>query len=247
MVIVAFVVFVVIGLGTSLVMMFGVNELTKSISSGDISGLVKNLTDDADLIASGFRDEGEESAAVSGDPISFDPVASLPEVKEFSGEGSKLLSIDAMYVRSDGTLDLTATSYRPTVDYEFYRETAAPEDAPPIGAGGSIERKWYETVTVSVYRPGETRHVTSMGGGINKSYYYTNKGMDRSVDGPTGVVPGVELAEPKCSFADLWKVALEEGAAEDAVAMIEYTEDGYDFSISGLDINLEFDAECTLL
>src|SRR5258706_5725111 len=103
---------------------------------------------------------GEGTRPIPGDASNFDPIAVYPEVSKFAGENVRLQSIRIYYVRSDGTIDLGA-SYRPYVEYSFYRQLAAPPaNAPPIGAGGSPNQTWYETITVNVSSP-RSYHVRS--------------------------------------------------------------------------------------
>ena len=186
-----------------------------------------------------------DTREVPGDPASFDPIASLGGVSDFAGSDAQLISIDARFVRSDGTMDLTA-SYTPgpRVNYEFALPTDPPADAPPVGAGGGST--WYLPVTIEVYQPGQWRHVTSMGGGVSTEYSYMNKGMDRDTSSPT-TSPREFVPEPTCSFADLWQVAIQQKEApEDAVATITYDGRGYYFRISDLGISEYFDADCQL-
>lgn len=197
------------------------------------------------LFQSGFG--MSDTRSVSGDAAHFDPITSLPDVRAYAGEGAQLTSIDANYVRSDGTLDLTASSYLPRATYEFVRELdAPPPDAPPIGAGGSVNGRWYEPVEIAVYQPGQWRSVTRIGGGVSNSYTYMNQGMQREVDDATSS-PEPILPDPTCSFADLWQVALKQDAPADAVAIIDYEADGYSFNISGASIYLQFDQQCKLV
>jgi hypothetical protein len=115
-----------------------------------------------------------DTRPVPGDPRNFDPVAALPGVREYAGEGAQLVSIEAYYVRSDGTLDLNA-SYRPYTTYKFYREVPPPADAPPVGAGGKAGGKWYEPVQVRASEPGQWYHVTRTGGGVSQEFSYKNE------------------------------------------------------------------------
>lgn len=188
-----------------------------------------------------------DTRPVPGDPRRFDPVAALPGVRDYAGEKANLVSISAYYVRADGTMDLNA-SYdpKPNVTYEFYREASPPENAPPVGAGGTAGGAWYEKVTISAYEPGQWRHVTRIGGGVSTEYSYENQGMERDIDSPTATIYDTFVPDPACSFTRLWSTALERGAPADAVAIIEYDSYGYDFSISGADISLEFDQDCKL-
>jgi hypothetical protein len=177
---------------------------------------------------------------VPGDAKAFDPIAALPEVAAQAGEGAELTLLDAYYVRSDGTLDLTA-SYHPYVNYAFVRKVPTPADAPPIGAGGKADASWYEPVTIKAYEPGSWWQVRSG----NNSYSYMNRGMKRDTSRPT-TSPNAIIPLPKCTFKQLWSAALEKGAPKDAVAVIRYSERGYRFNIDGADIRLEFDLACQL-
>lgn len=194
----------------------------------------------------------EETFELKSDTKNFAPYLAIDDIRSHIDPGAKITSVDIAYVRSDGTMDLTAKNYRPTVKYEFYRElTTPPKEAPPIGAGGTKEGKWYEPVTADVYEPGQWRHVTSMGGGVSRSYSYSNKGLDLDRGTPTTSVPKF-IEDPKCSIKDFWLVAIKKGAPADAVASIDYDESGYSFDIRGaLDvkgerISLEFDQNCKL-
>jgi hypothetical protein len=183
-----------------------------------------------------------DTRPVPGDSRHFDPIAAYPVIVDYAGGKSNLVSIFALYVRSDGTLDLNA-SYRPYVTYEFYREMdTPPADAPPVGAGGTVSGTWYEPVQIRAYEPGQWRRVS--GGGVG--YTYMNQGMERDTSSPT-TNPSDEFVDmPVCSFKQLWDVALTKDAPKDAVATIEYDIDGYEFRISDTSISLEFDFDCQL-
>ena len=195
----------------------------------------------------------EQTAPVPGDATRFDPVASYPAVIAHAGVDAKLLSIDAQFVKSDGTMDLLA-DYDPNVDYDFYTELKdPPKDAPPVGAGSNPEGKWYRKIKVEVYRPGQGRSVSQMGSGGNFSYSYTNRGMDRDTDDPVSNMSEKEVPDPKCSFADLWKTAIAKGAPQGAVASITYKADSstekpaYEFVVRDTKVDLNFDADCKLI
>ncbi|HVO41555.1 MAG TPA: hypothetical protein VMT34_02975 [Aggregatilineales bacterium] len=188
-----------------------------------------------------------QTRALPGSAGAFDPVASFAAVSAFAGSDAQLTSISAANVRSDGTLDLNATySPAPRVDYEFVHEVPRPADAPPVGAGGTGTGPWYEPVTIEVYQPGARRHVTRIGGGVSTSFDYVNDGMTRDTDSPTTSLSDPIVVAPKCGFADLWKVALQNDAPKDAVARIDYKAAGYSFSISALKVYLQFDLDCRL-
>lgn len=185
-----------------------------------------------------------ESIAVPGDATHFDPITAFDEVQKFAGEGAMLLSMDATYVRSDGTLDLTAEAYRPTVTYAFVRQLAEPPtNAPPIGAGGSVNDEWFEPIEVELSRPGQGYTRRTGGGEIS----YVNQGMERDVETAVNRMSQEVIEAPQCSLAKLWESALAQDAPREAVAIIHYDADGYDFRISDTNISLEFTPECQLV
>jgi hypothetical protein len=182
-----------------------------------------------------------DTREVPGDATRFDPIANFATIKAYAGSGAQLTGMDAYYVRSDGTLDLTA-DYYPRVDLDFVIPTTAPANAPPIGAGGSADGEWYIPVEVDIFQPGQWRKVSSSG----RSYTYMNRGMQRDVEEPTSSERTI-LPDPACSFADLWAVALTKDAPSGAVAMIDYDASGYRFYISDVSISLQFDMDCQLI
>lgn len=187
-----------------------------------------------------------ESRPITGDASRFDPMAGLKDAQAFAGKDAQLATISATYVRSDGTMDLTATySPAPNTEYTFLREIPRPADAPPVGVAGSTDGQWYEPITIEAFKPGQRRHVTTTSGGVRASFTYVNEGMLKQVEEPT-TRPFDEVAPaPACAFTDLWETAIDEGAPEDAVAIIEYDVEGYTFNISGTMV-LRFDHDCNL-
>ncbi len=211
--------------------------VTMVLIIGGVAGMIFAMTS--------LTSSWEETFDLKGDPTRFDPFAAIDEMRSHIDMNAKLSKISVNYVKADGTMDLSA-KYRPTVDYDFYRELEeAPEDAPPVGAGGTKTGKWYEPVQAEVYVPGQWRHVTRMGGGMNTEYSYVNKGIDLDRDPPT-TTPSEFVEDPTCTIADFWKVAIKKGAPADAVARVDYGTRGYDFRISDAKINLEFDNNCKL-
>lgn len=187
----------------------------------------------------------EETFALTGDTTHFDPIASVNEIRSHIDPNAKLSSIEISYIRSDGTMDLSA-KYNAKATYQFYRELAQPpKDAPPVGAGGTVNGKWYEPVSAEVYEPGQWRHVTKMGGGVSTEYSYENKGIDLDRDNPTAA-PQKFVDDPKCQIKDFWKIAIGKGAPADAVARVDYGDSGYEFRISDADISLKFTNDCKL-
>jgi hypothetical protein len=208
-----------------------------------------------------------QTRPVEGDPAKFDPLAGYAAALAFAGEGAVLVSMEASQVRPDGTTDLTATyTSAPYVEYEFVIPIPRPANAPPVGAGGTEAGQWYQPIIIRAFQPGQQRRVTTTGGGIGRSYTYTNQGMSRELKdpttkidliralGPSGEGPAEATAAadqpsasgPACSFVDFWQAALERDAPPDAVAKITYDADGYEFRISGARVNLDFGFDCTL-
>lgn len=181
---------------------------------------------------------GEGTRPVPGDASAFDPIASYDAVAKYAGDNVKLQSINVYYVRSDGTMDLNA-SYNPYVEYEFYHELASPPaNAPPVGAGGSANQKWYEVIRVRI-RQAHGWHVKSN----NSEYDYYDFGMSHDTQTPTSSVQ-TSIPAPTCSLKRLWSAAMENGAPKDAVARVEYNENGYEFTISDISIRMKFDNDC---
>lgn len=205
------------------------------VSLGPLSNMVNSLAG------------GPEMRPISGDASRFDPLLSLSEARELAGDDVQVASIKAHYVRSDGTMDLNATyTPAPYVIYKFLREVPRPENAAPIGAGGATAGPWYQPIEINAFKPGQRRRQTTTSGGSSVTIDYVNQGMTRTVADPTSNVSDPPTSDPICKFTDLWAVALEQDAPTDAVAVIEYNEDGYRFYISGV-ISLKFDQECQLI
>ncbi|HYO89408.1 MAG TPA: hypothetical protein VER79_12215, partial [Candidatus Limnocylindrales bacterium] len=186
-----------------------------------------------------------------GEASTFDPFAALPEVTAFAGAEAQLAEIEAVQVRSDGTQNLNAdyAPPRPRTTYTYFREVPRPENAPPLGAGGSAGDQWYEPITIEAYQPGAMSQITRTGGGMNIRTQFVNQGLKRQVNDPTNSLSFNDsgfVAAPKCTTRQLWSTALERGAPADAVASITYNADGYEFRISGIGVSLTFDANCRL-
>lgn len=192
---------------------------------------------------------GEDTREVPGDPAAFDPIASFTQIAEYAmGEADaiRFIEMDATFVKSDGTLDLTAESYFPQVTYRFAIPSERPEDAPPIGAGGSTG-DYEQRVTIKAWRPGQIRSVSRTEGGVRTEYTYRHLGLERDVDSPSPANNQEGLPVPTCSFADLWETAIQHDAPRDAVAIIRYERGEYRFNISGVSVSLRFDQSCNLI
>ena len=159
--------------------------------------------------------------SVPGDQTHFDPIAAYDTIHKAVGADMVLDSIDIYYVRSDGTLDLTA-GYEPHVDYTFARALdAPPPSVPPIGVSGVTTDQWYEMARVY----------------LKKDSMEINRANSQSIK---------PMPTPTCPLHTLWSVALEKGARKDAVATIYISASGYYFQIDALNVNLNFDLTCHL-
>jgi hypothetical protein len=183
----------------------------------------------------------EGTTDVPGDTRRFDPIAALPAVKTFAGGGAELVSIDALYVREDGTQDLEA-SYAGNNDsttYHLVRANSEKVDTTaPVGA--RKPKLPYETVVVAISKPHGVSQ--SVNGGPPQSK--THKGMEVRPQGP---VADKKVVQAPCSFAKLWGVAKANGAPAGAVAKIQYDATGYTFGIDGAGVTLRFDTACQLV
>ncbi len=193
-----------------------------------------------------FNPFGEDTREVPGDAAAFDPIASYAEIAAYAQDEAaevEFVEMSAYYVKSDGTLDLTVTTYHPNVSWEFVVPAPRPENAPPVGAGGSPDDRYFQTVTIRAYEPGQMRSVSRTSGGVRTSYTYRHLGLERDVDDPS-TSRDTATPPPTCSFKTLWDTAAERGAPREAVAIITYRQGKYDFWIQDTDVRLEFNAQC---
>jgi hypothetical protein len=183
---------------------------------------------------------------VPGDPSQFDPVGMFETIRSEAGEGLVLTRFEATGVRPDGRIDLTDKVVDGDVRYRFIRAVEPPANQPPLGAGGSAEPVWKEETRVHVRRRGwhHTGTRTDADGGTVQTYD-RSRGLEVRTFDPRPGAPDDGLAPPACDLADLWRVAIERGAPQNAVATIDYYGGRYNFSISGTDVRVGFDADCT--
>ena len=180
-------------------------------------------------------------APPGADPSRYDAVASVAEVGRFVGPGAELVDMECRGVREDGTIDLNQTWG--SCEYDFVRQLAEPPaDAPPVGAGGSPDGRWFVATRVNVYQPGQWRHVTTG----SSEYDYQHQGMEKSDGTPSGTPSGEAIPAPACKFADLWAIAKQNGAPSGAVADIDYDKDGYEFDIRDAGVDLDFGTDCAV-
>jgi hypothetical protein len=185
----------------------------------------------------------EETYPVPGDAAKFKPFDALAGIRERVGKDARLTEVEIWLVRSDGTVDLTATyTPSPRVLYTFVRPAKnPPAEMPPIGAGRKEGDIWLEEVKVECFRPGQVRHVKKMGGSVNKEYRFSNEGMVLTFGSPSmGTLPE-DLGSPKVSVEEIWSVAIGKGAPKEAVARITWSSRGYEFRVDGWDSILRWD------
>ncbi|MGC4121734.1 MAG: hypothetical protein QM765_45590 [Myxococcales bacterium] len=170
--------------------------------------------------------------AVPGDETRFDPIAAYSAAAEYAGPGAKLVSVAALFVRQDGTMDLTLTpSPSPTAIYTFARENRDPK----------VTGAKFETITVMVAEPYRT---VSFGKGEDVDTYVC-RGMDRTVS-HGGNVPATSVPPPACPISQMFSQAIQRGAAPGAMANVLYGPGGYAFTLASPRLSLQFGMDCQL-
>lgn len=191
----------------------------------------------------------EHSQPVPGDATHYDPVARYPDALAYAGSDARLLSIKARFVRSDGTMDLTA-AYEPgpSTVYTFVHDAPPAKNTPPPGVRSADRDFSKQQVVVTLSRPNQTLRTIGFGGSSFAGYKYVNQGMRRD-EGRPGVSTSLTVTDaPRCSFADLWKQALhtQNSIPRDAVATIEYEAGRYRFQVVDQP-QLSFSSDCHLV
>jgi hypothetical protein len=184
----------------------------------------------------------EDTREIEGEASHYDPIAAFDTVSDYAGENAELTSLEAYYVRSDGTMDLNA-EYYPRVDYDFYRVVSETDgNEVPLGAPNSTAdaEVLYQAVSISVWKPYQMRGVST-----SNNYSYMHLGMEREIDEPVRNRPAEAIPAPVCTFAELWATAIEKAdAPAEAVAVIQYNAEGYYFYINDTDVRVYFDFDC---
>ncbi|TVQ90598.1 MAG: hypothetical protein EA397_12260 [Deltaproteobacteria bacterium] len=187
---------------------------------------------------------------LAGDLERFDPMARLPEMSEHAGDGAQLQLMSLKGVRPDGRIDLTDRQVDGSAQYIFVRPSEPPRDAPPVGAGGSIDGRWQRRVLVLAERRGS--HVTRRGG-PEGTHFRRSRGLLVS---PFEVEAGrVDATQPPphCDLSAIFQEAIRQGApGENVVARVTYSagdegsEPSYVLHIPGTEVRLVFTASCEL-
>ena len=182
-------------------------------------------------------------ASVPGDAEHFDPLRALPDVTEMAGPGAQIVSIDAAFVRPDGTMDLTQP-FGPYVKYELVRPSD--DEAPALPLGVPATQGTLDTVWV------EVRDEGNVGDLCNEDLEET--GMWRRVAEGYAHSGSIPVPPPACPFTMIWQQAIARGAPPDAVAVINYSATmwhnapliRYRFHIEGI-FHMELDSGCRLV
>lgn len=184
----------------------------------------------------------KNTTAPPGDLHNFDPIVSFAAMASYAGPEARLLSMHAYFVRTDGTMDLTA-EYRPRVDAEFVTKATAEDvaDQGPLAPGSGFSAG-AALRTQLVVRAPQMFHVTSGGSEWDEKHL----GMGRR---PVGTASGDErtIDPPSCDFKSMWQKALADGAPGDVVANIAYEGEGYTFEANGRDFRRRFDGTCNMI
>lgn len=171
------------------------------------------------------------------DPTSFDPVGGIEAARHHAGPEAELLGFEARFVRSDGTMDLSAT-YHPTLSYEFVHPNRSHEEA-PIGTGKNDRA--FEVVEIEAKAPHWVHRKST--GGCSGTFHH--EGLRRSVTYGGREKFDRRTPPPGCDLKTLWRVAREKNSIpEGAVAVIEFSGAGYEFELRDLDIHLWFTPSC---
>ena len=198
------------------------------------------------IIASGYVfGYIEGTRIIPGDTSNFDPSVELETIQKFAGDDVRFLEMTVNYIRPDGTMDLNA-SYKPSVEYVFVRLTDDQPPTVPVGAPGySGDDLHYEYVIVEINQPFRNISVTTNG----STSTYTDLGMSRSTRSapPASQIPE-NVSPPTCAIEELWQIAKSYDAPLDnAVAVIEYTHEGYHFMIRDVKVDLRFTEDCVVV
>ncbi len=226
-----------LGLGAKIGCLFGALGAVVGVSVAAMSIFAPHVLTQA-VVGSGAV---ADSRPVPGKLTSFDPIAAYAQVSSYAGADAWLLKMDATNVRSDGTLDLSATyEPAPNVRYTFARPAPAPKGVGPIGVGNNSGGAYRQELILTAEKP-MRRTVTRYTNGTRTTDRFQTEGLWRDERDPESLAAdrAVDLgrvASPTCSLATLWKVAVEHGVRTDAVARVTYDTSVYSFRIAPLDV-----------
>jgi hypothetical protein len=146
-------------------------------------------------------------AGLTGAPHHVVPEEVLPHAKELALPGSRLSSIHAAYVASDGTLDLDAPAghgrSRLEATYVIEPPPAPVDPSAPLGAPKPM-REPYRGSMVELDLAGYRVSNEGTGGVLGFTYAST------------------PVPDPHCTTREVWAAAMRAGAPSNAVAQLSY-------------------------
>ncbi len=172
---------------------------------------------------------------IKGNHGSFDPIAEYDNIKNFAGDDNlKLMNIDIEYVKRDGTIDLNA-KYKPTATYTFFEKINNKKDKDmPFGT----ENIKFKLVTVKISKPYHIESWRIIDGGRNFRFHL---GMFKKTAIIDTSFQYKAIEKPGCSLKKLWDNLKIKDIPENSVAVISYTDYGFNFSIKNTHYNYHFD------
>lgn len=172
---------------------------------------------------------------IQGDPKFFDPIAEYDNIKIFAGDDNlKLISIDIEYIKRDGTIDLYA-KYKPTAIYTFIENINNKKDKDmPFGT----ENIKIKLVMVKISKPYHIESWRVIDGGTNFRFHL---GMFKKISIINTSFQYKAVEKPNCSIKRLWDNLKNKNIPENSVAVISYTDHGFNFSIKNSIHNYHFD------
>jgi len=234
-------------------------------------------------------DRLDNTANLPGNKKKFDPITAIPKVTKFITKKTSLspnlfkmetplylLSIQAVYIKPDGTLDLTA-EYTPMVFYTYTYQYSIKEQAEESGKEQPVgvvrvekikrERKppKWTTDGVRILKPfTQTINIEGRDFGVKERVDLYHGGMEKFSGGWPFSTVKKELfncntlsedidkiisAPSPLSFKEIWQKAINAGAPyENVVAIIEYSAlYGYRFEIKNTEFKYRFDLAGSLI
>jgi len=199
-----------------------------------------------DEVRENFYYELVDTETPPGNPSAYRPFKHVPEIARFAGRHAKLVSITTTGVPPDGKLDLGQK-----VDDELSSVELVFVAKPNKHDRHVMHIKTDKAlVTIKVAKPHKTYSTTGGGTKGRGETEHLHKGMARSPSPLfASVARDTKIAKvPKCTAAQLWRVAIAHGAAKVA-ARITYDAKGYVFYAykNARRLELRFGQDCKLI